>query len=82
MFLLILPLLSQIHVDGISDFGNTILLIIMIVGGAMVIPAGMAMFASLFGQAEDTSGGTFLRKMCIRDRIIQQGAKLPILRKT
>lgn len=69
MFLLILPLLSQIHVDGISDFGNTILLIIMIVGGAMVIPAGMAMFARLFGQAEDTSGGTFLRNAYYGSRV-------------
>lgn len=55
-------MLSQIHIDGISNFGNAMFLIFMIVGGAMVIPAGMGLFARLFGQADDLhGGGSFLR---------------------
>lgn len=62
IFVLILPLLSQIHIDGMSNFGNAMFLIFMIVGGAMVIPAGMNLFARLFGQADDLhGGGSFLR---------------------
>ena len=62
IFVLILPMLSQIHIDGISSFGNAMFLIFMIVGGAMVIPAGMGLFARLFGQADDLhGGGSFLR---------------------
>ena len=62
IFVLILPMLSQIHIDGISNFGNAMFLIFMIVGGAMVIPAGMNLFARLFGQADDLhGGGSFLR---------------------
>ena len=70
IFLLLLPVLSQVHVEGISDFGNTVLLILVIVGGAMVIPAGMGMFARLFGgQAEDTSAGSFLRNAYYGSRV-------------
>ena len=62
IFVLILPMLSQMRIDGISDFGNAMFLIFMIVGGAMVIPAGMNLFARLFGQADDIhGGGGFLR---------------------
>lgn len=62
IFVLILPMLSQMRIDGISDFGNAMFLIFMIVGGAMVIPAGMNLFARLFGQADDIhGGGSFLR---------------------
>ena len=46
----------------ISNFGNAMFLIFMIVGGAMVIPAGMNLFARLFGQTDDLhGGGSFLR---------------------
>ena len=62
VFVLILPLLSQMSIDGIGGFGNSLFLIFMIIGGAMVIPAGMTLFARLFGQADDWhSGGSFLR---------------------
>ena len=62
IFVLILPLLSQMKIDGVDGFGNSLFLIFMIIGGAMVIPAGMNLFARLFGQADDThAGGTFLR---------------------
>lgn len=69
IFVLILPLLAQIHVDGVSDFGNTVFLIFMIVGGAMVIPAGMGLFARLFGQGEDVNGGSFLRNAYYGSRV-------------
>ena len=59
---MILPLLSQMQIDGIGGFGNSLFLIFMIIGGAMVIPAGMGLFARLFGQGDDAhGGGSFLR---------------------
>ena len=62
IFVLILPLLSQMQIDGIGGFGNSLFLIFMIIGGAMVIPAGMGLFARLFGQGDDAhGGGSFLR---------------------
>ena len=62
VFVLILPLLSQMSIDGIGGFGNSLFLIFMIIGRAMVIPAGMTLFARLFGQADDWhGGGSFLR---------------------
>ena len=62
VFVLILPLLSQMPIDGIGGFGNSLFLIFMIIGGAMVIPAGMGLFARLFGQGDDAhGGGSFLR---------------------
>lgn len=62
VFVLILPLLSQMQIDGIGGFGNSLFLIFMIIGGAMVIPAGMGLFARLFGQGDDShGGGSFLR---------------------
>lgn len=62
IFVLILPIISQMRIDGISDFGNSMFLIFMILGGAMVIPAGQTLFARLFGSADDMhAGGSFLR---------------------
>lgn len=62
IFVLILPLLSHMKIPGISDFGNAMFLLVMIIGGAMVIPAGMTLFARLFGNADDMhAGGGFLR---------------------
>ncbi len=62
IFILILPIISQIKITGISGFGNTMFLIFMIIGGAMVIPAGQTLFARLFGQADDMhAGGSFIR---------------------
>ena len=70
IFALILPIISQIRVPGISDFGNTLFLIFLIIGGAMVIPAGMGLFARLFGQADDMhGGGSFLRSAYYGSRI-------------
>lgn len=62
IFVLILPIVSQMKIAGISDFGNSMFLIFMIIGGAMVIPAGQALFARLFGSNDDMhAGGSFLR---------------------
>lgn len=62
IFILILPLITQMNVNGVSSFGNSMFLIFMIVGGAMVIPAGQTLFARLFGTADDMhAGGGFLR---------------------
>lgn len=62
IFILILPLISQMQIGGVSGFGNSMFLLFMIVGGAMVIPAGQTLFVRLFGQADDMhAGGGFLR---------------------
>lgn len=61
-FILILPIITAMKIPNASSFGNSIFLIFMIVGGAMVIPAGQTLFARLFGSADDMhAGGGFLR---------------------
>ena len=57
IFILLLPLITKMQIDGVSNFANKLFLIFMIVGGAMVIPAGQTMFARLFGQADDMRAG-------------------------
>lgn len=69
VFVLILPLLSQMQIEGIGGFGNSLFLIFMIIGGAMVIPAGMGLFARLFGQGDDAHGGSFLRNAYYGSRV-------------
>lgn len=70
IFVLLLPLISKMHVDGVGSFGNSLFLIFMIIGGAMVIPAGQALFARLFGQADDMhAGGSFLHSAFYGGRI-------------
>ncbi len=70
VFALILPLITQMRIPGISGFGNAMFLIIMIVGGAMVIPGGQALFARLFGSGDDMHpGGGFLHSAFYGGRI-------------
>lgn len=70
IFVLILPLISGMKVEGIGSFGNSLFLIFMILGGAMVIPAGQTLFARLFGSGEDMhGGGGFLRSAFYGGRI-------------
>ncbi len=70
VFLLLLPIISQVKIIGVGSFGNTIFLIFMIIGGAMVIPAGQTLFTRLFGQADDVqAGGGFLRNAFYGSRI-------------
>jgi len=86
IFILILPLISQMRVNGVSDFGNSMFLIFMIIGGAMVIPAGQTLFARLFGQADDMhAGGSFLRSAFYGSRfasMLTVGAAMKVLRGT
>ena len=70
IFILLLPLLSRMHIDGVGGFGNSMFIIFMIIGGAMVIPAGQNLFARLFGQADDMhAGGSFLHSAFYGGRI-------------
>ena len=71
IFVLLLPLITRMRIDEISGFGNSMFLIFMIVGGAMVIPAGQALFCKLFGQADDMhAGDNFLRSAFYGSRMV------------
>lgn len=71
VFVLLLPLIQQMSIPGVGWFGNAIFVIFMIVGGAMVIPAGQTLFARLFGVADDMhAGGGWLRSAYYGGRVI------------
>lgn len=71
VFVLILPLIQQMSLPNVSSFGNAMFLIFMIVGGAMVIPAGQTLFARLFGTADDMhAGGGWLRSAYYGGRVV------------
>ncbi|MBQ8658937.1 MAG: hypothetical protein IJ506_07350 [Clostridia bacterium] len=71
IYVLLLPIVSKMQVDGVGEFGNAMFLIFMIIGGAMVIPAGQNLFARLFGQADDMhAGGSFLHSAFYGGRIM------------
>ena len=57
IFALILPFITQMSIPNVSSFANAMFTVFMIVGGAMVIPAGQTLFARLFGQADDMHAG-------------------------
>jgi hypothetical protein len=62
IFMLILPLISQMKIDNVSSFANSVFIVFMIIGGALVIPAGQTLFVRLFGSGDDMhAGGSFLR---------------------
>ncbi len=70
VFVLLLPLIQQMCLSGVSGFGNAMFTIFMIVGGAMVIPAGQTLFARLFGTADDMhAGGGWLRSAYYGGRV-------------
>lgn len=70
IFILLLPIICKMRIDGVGGFGNSMFLIFMIIGGAMVIPAGQNLFARLFGQADDMhAGGSFLHSAFYGGRI-------------
>ncbi len=70
IFVLILPIITELRIENLGGFGNSLFLIFMIVGGSMVIPAGMGLFAKLFGQADDMhAGGNFLHSAFYGGRI-------------
>lgn len=71
IFVLLVPFITQMKIAGISNFGNSMFLIFMIVGGALLIPAGQTLFARLFGQADDMhAGGNFLRSAFYGGRML------------
>ena len=71
VFVLLLPLIQQMSISGASGFANSIFLIFMIVGGAMVIPAGQTLFARLFGTADDMhASGGWLRSTYYGGRVV------------
>ncbi len=71
VFVLLLPLIQQMSLPGVGGFGNSIFTIFMIVGGAMVIPAGQTLFARLFGTADDMhAGGGWLRSAYYGGRVV------------
>lgn len=71
IFVLLLPLITRMRIDEVGGFGNSMFVIFMIVGGAMVIPAGQALFCKLFGQADDMhAGGNFLRSAFYGSRMV------------
>ena len=70
IFIIILPIINQMHIDGVSDFANSMFTVFMIVGGAMIIPAGQTLFARLFAQSDDMrAGGGWLRSAFYGGRI-------------
>lgn len=71
IFVLILPLIQRMSLPGIGSFGNSIFLIFMIVGGAMLIPSGQTLFARLFGSADDMhASGGWLRSAYYGGRVV------------
>lgn len=71
VFALILPFIQQMSIPGASSFANAIFLIFMIVGGAMVIPAGQTLFARLFGTADDMhASGGWIRSAYYGGRVV------------
>ncbi len=70
LFVLVLPIITKMHIDGLGGFGNGMFLIFMIIGGAMMIPAAMTMFSRLFGSPDDNhAGGSFLHTAFYGGRI-------------
>lgn len=57
VFALILPIITNMHIDGIGGFGNAMFTIFMIAGGALAIPAGQRLFAKLAGDTGDGFSG-------------------------
>ena len=71
VFVLLLPLIQSMSIPSVGSFGNAVFTIFMIVGGAMVIPAGQTMFARLFGTADDMhASGGWLRSAYYGGRVI------------
>ncbi|MCR4660371.1 MAG: hypothetical protein K5765_00010, partial [Clostridia bacterium] len=52
VFLLVMPYLSSIHLDSLSDLGNSLFTLIVIVSGASLIPAGQSIFTKIFAESD------------------------------
>lgn len=71
VFILLLPLITSMSIPNVSSFGNSMFKIFMIVGGAMLIPAGQTLFARLFGTADDMhAGGGWMRSVFYGGRAV------------
>ncbi len=53
IFTLLLPIFTSLTIPGAGSFENAVFMIILIVGGAMVIPGGQALFVHIFAHGED-----------------------------
>lgn len=70
VFVLLLPIITKMRIPSMGNFGNAIFVIVLIIGGALLIPSGQNLFARLFGQADDMhAGGSFLRSAFYGGRI-------------
>ena len=54
LFAIILPMIGSMRIDGISETGNMLFRIFMMIGGGITIPVGQALFSKLFGSGEFT----------------------------
>lgn len=54
LFAIILPMIGSMSIDGISETGNTLFRIFMMIGGGIAIPVGQALFSKLFGSGDFT----------------------------
>ncbi|MCD8307469.1 MAG: hypothetical protein LUD51_04485 [Clostridia bacterium] len=53
IFTLLLPVFTSLTIPGAGSFENAMLMLFLIVGGAMVIPAGQHLFVRIFAVGED-----------------------------
>lgn len=71
VFVILLPLIQSMSIPSVGNFANSVFTIFMIVGGAMLIPAGQSLFARLFGTADDMhAGGGWLRSLYYGGRVV------------
>jgi len=81
LYILLSPLLLKMQIDGASRIANTLFLIFMIVGGAMVIPSSQSLFARIFSTGEENYKGGFIRDILHTFKgaslgVIKEGGKL------
>lgn len=71
VFVLLMPLIQSMSIPSVGSFANSIFTIFMIVGGAMLIPAGQSLFARLFGTADDMhAGGGWVRSLYYGGKVV------------
>ncbi|MCD8294900.1 MAG: hypothetical protein LUE27_06650 [Clostridia bacterium] len=62
IFSLLLPVYTSLSIPGAGSFENALFMLILIIGGAMVIPVGQAIFVRIFASGEDRAGGVHLTR--------------------
>lgn len=64
IFAVILPMIGNMNIEGISVYGNTLFKIFMAIGGAATIPAGQALFSKIIaGENADKNGTISVREV-------------------